>query len=172
MKIPNGFTEQEVMKIINTVINSLAGGFVFGCHTKSDIKQEAFVFALEALPGFDGKRPLDGFLFQAVKNRLINFKRDNYFRPDSPEHLQKVRKNLTNLESIENPEETVICPNSFSEIADAASYNEMVALIRKRLPLSLLPDFNRLISGVKISKPRTLRVQESVTTILKLENDG
>lgn len=47
------------------------------------MKQQAAIFALEGLENYDNKRPLENFLWTHVRNRLFNFKRDNYFRPDN-----------------------------------------------------------------------------------------
>jgi hypothetical protein len=46
--------------------------------------QQAAIFALEGLEKYDQKRPLENFLWTHVRNRLFNYKRDNYKRPDKP----------------------------------------------------------------------------------------
>ena len=46
-------TEAELLKAINYVVDSLAGGFTFGSYTIEDIQQEARCFALEALRKFN-----------------------------------------------------------------------------------------------------------------------
>ena len=48
------------------------------------MKQQASIFALEGLDKYDHTRPLENFLWTHVRNRLFNFKRNNYQRPDSP----------------------------------------------------------------------------------------
>ena len=48
------------------------------------MKQQAAIFALEGLKNYDHKRPLENFLWTHVRNRLFNYKRDNYQRPDKP----------------------------------------------------------------------------------------
>ena len=48
------------------------------------MKQQAAIFALEGLEKYDNKRPLENFLWTHVRNRLFNYKRDNYQRPDKP----------------------------------------------------------------------------------------
>lgn len=75
-------SEKELLIVIEKVVNKLAYGFKFGYHTLEDIKQEARLRALIALPKFDPKKQtLEGFLYLDLKNKLINFKRDNYKRP-------------------------------------------------------------------------------------------
>lgn len=48
------------------------------------MKQQITIFALEGLKNYDNKRPLENFLWTHVRNRLFNYKRDNYQRPDKP----------------------------------------------------------------------------------------
>lgn len=77
-------SEEEIVKAISNVVNRLAHKFRFGYHDIDDIKQEGTVFALEALDKWDGERKLENFLYTHVKNRLGNYKRDNYSRYDKP----------------------------------------------------------------------------------------
>ena len=83
MKIPKGMTEDEVLSSIDLVANRLASKFRFGYHSIDDMKQQARIFALEALDIYDNTKgtTLDTFLWLYVRNRLCNFKRDNYERP-------------------------------------------------------------------------------------------
>jgi hypothetical protein len=48
------------------------------------MKQQAAIFALEVLENYDNTRPLENFLWTHVRNRLFNYKRNNYQRPDKP----------------------------------------------------------------------------------------
>ena len=69
-------TEQEVVDTINKVVSRYAHRFRFGYYDADDIKQEAFIIAMEALDRYDNDGPLESFLAVHVKNRLSNFKRD------------------------------------------------------------------------------------------------
>ena len=80
MKIPKGMTEKEVTETINKVADRYAYKFQFGFYTPDDIRQEAFIIAMEAMDRYDESRPLENFLAVHVKNRLNNFKRDKYYR--------------------------------------------------------------------------------------------
>ena len=84
MKTPEGMTEQEVLDIIDNIANRLAYKFKFGYHTVEDMKQQARLYALQKIDKYDGKRPLENFLWTCVRNLLFNNKRDNYERPDLP----------------------------------------------------------------------------------------
>jgi hypothetical protein len=76
--------EDEFLKIIDIIAKKLAYKFKFGYHDFDDMKQQISIFALEGLKNYDHKRPLENFLWTHVRNRLFNYKRDNYQRPDKP----------------------------------------------------------------------------------------
>lgn len=84
MRIPDGMTETEVLDIFRRVIKKLSFKFRFGVHSSEDIAQQGMVYAIEAMDRFDASRPLENFIYIHVRNRLFNFKRNNYFRLELP----------------------------------------------------------------------------------------
>ena len=76
--------ENEFLRVIDIIAKKLAYKFKFGYHDFDDMKQQISIFALEGLKNYDHKRPLENFLWTHVRNRLFNYKRDNYQRPDKP----------------------------------------------------------------------------------------
>lgn len=86
MKIPEGMTQEEVLEAINDVARGLAHKYIFGYHTLEDMRQQAVCEALEGLDDYDPNRgaTLKTFLWMRVNQRLSNFKRDNFQRPDKP----------------------------------------------------------------------------------------
>lgn len=76
--------ENEFLRVVDVISKKLAYKFKFGYHDFDDMKQQISIFALEGLKNYDHKRPLENFLWTHVRNRLFNFKRDNYQRPDKP----------------------------------------------------------------------------------------
>lgn len=77
-------SDEEFLKVIDKITKKLAYKYRFGYHSAEDIKQQATIFALEGLENYDYKRPLENFLWTHVRNRLYNYKRNNYQRPDKP----------------------------------------------------------------------------------------
>lgn len=77
-------SEQDLLNTIDIISKKLAYKFKFGYHEYEDMKQQITVFALEGLKNYDGIRPLENFLWTHVRNRLFNYKRDNYQRPNKP----------------------------------------------------------------------------------------
>jgi hypothetical protein len=76
--------ENELLKVIDIITKKLAYKFKFGYHDIEDMKQQISIFAIEGLKNYDHQRPLENFLWTHVRNRLFNYKRDNYQRPDKP----------------------------------------------------------------------------------------
>ena len=77
-------SESELLRVIDVISKKLAYKFKFGYHEIEDMKQQISIFAIEGLKNYDHKRPLENFLWTHVRNRLFNYKRDNYQRPDKP----------------------------------------------------------------------------------------
>ena len=77
-------TEEEVLRIIDKIANKLSYKFRFGYHGIEDMKQQARVFAIQGMDSYDESRPLENFLWTHVRNRLFNYKRENFERPDKP----------------------------------------------------------------------------------------
>lgn len=84
MKIPKSMTEKQVLEIFENVINKLAYKYRFRGHELQDLYQEGMIAAMQGLENYDESRPLENFIFIHVRNRLINFKRDNYLRHEKP----------------------------------------------------------------------------------------
>ena len=76
--------EEDFLKALDIISKKLIYKFKFGYHDYEDMKQQISIFALEGLKNYDHKRPLENFLWTHVRNRLFNYKRDNYQRPDKP----------------------------------------------------------------------------------------
>lgn len=82
--LANNVTEEQFLEVLNNISKRLVHKFRFGYHDIEDMKQQAAIFAMEGLEKFDNTRPLENFLWTHVRNRLFNFKRNNYQRPDKP----------------------------------------------------------------------------------------
>jgi hypothetical protein len=85
-ELPNGVSTEEFLLVLENISKRLAHKFRFAYHSVDDMKQQAAIFALEGLKNYDKKRPLENFLWTHVRNRLFNYKRNNYQRPDKPCH--------------------------------------------------------------------------------------
>ena len=57
MKIPTTMTEAEVLATMTRVVDRIAHKYRFGYFDIEDIKQEAFIIAMEAMERYDEARP-------------------------------------------------------------------------------------------------------------------
>lgn len=83
-KLPHNVSSEEFLKVLDNISKRLGHKFRFGYHEFDDMKQQAAIFALEGLEKYDNTKPLENFLWTHVRNRLFNYKRNNYQRPDKP----------------------------------------------------------------------------------------
>lgn len=190
MIIPNGYTEEEVLAIINKVTSSLARKYKFGYHELEDMKQQGIIIAIEGLERYDGVRPLENFLWVHVHNRLYNFKRNNFGRPDKPClncPLQAYKNNMCTLYKNEmeceiyekwyqkNDIKRALMSSRDSEdtfaetspIEDELFKKEIFNIIDKQIPINMREDWIRFCNKLKLSKIRRTALIEQILLILK-----
>jgi DNA-directed RNA polymerase specialized sigma24 family protein len=173
MKIPKGMTQNEVLEIINKICDRYAYKFKFGYFEPEDIRQEAFIIALDALDRYEEGRPLENFLAVHVKNRLNNFKRDKYYRQN--------KNNDGKQERLNNSKKFLMEPLDISNIRDESEKNmrlsdgfideianqELLEIIDEHLDTSLRADYLRVRHGAYVPKPRREQISSEVRKILE-----
>lgn len=177
------------MEVITKVVNSLAHKFKFGFYDTEDIKQEAFLIAIEGLDRYEDDKPLENFLFVHVRNRLITFKRDNYIRKNyickicenkDPNckncHKRQIKRNTKqflieplDIHNINDENESRMW--DADEVINTITINEYTSLIDKHLPIGLRMDYLKMKSGVYVSKQRRIEIEEAVQGILSEHTD-
>ena len=166
-------TESEVLEVVNRICDRYAYKFKFGYFEPDDIRQEAFIIAIEALERYDESRPLENFLAVHVKNRLNNFKRDRYYR----QH----KKLDENIDQLNNSKKFLMDTLDISNIRDEKEGNmrldddfiekianeELLEIIDEHLDVSFRSDYLRVKDGTYVPKPRREQIMEEITEILK-----
>ena len=196
--IPQGMSESQLIQIINNIANRLAGKFKFGYHDIEDIIQQAGLFAWEGLEHYDGVRPLENFLWTHVRNRLYNFKRNNFGRPDKPcdscPFFDKTFFNAkgygckayddheecdlyagwlsrnTAKRNIMNTAQLDLAIKGSDNMADLIDQKHIFNLIDKSIPVKYREDWLRFTNNLKLPKVRKEAITELVVQILK-DND-
>lgn len=197
MFIPEGYTEETTLQAIKQVVDALAQKFVFGYQEVQDIKSQGTLFAIEALPRFDitKNHTLDNFLYIHVRNRLTNYKRDNYFRSGSPclqcpfydpNNKKSVAKNQCSefedkeqckkyalwakrkqsKENLAHPGLESTPAPSKNNVGRDVEHSELQRKINDELPLDLRSDYLRMIQGISIPKQAKDRVRRAVAQII------
>ena len=196
--IPQGMTEDQVVQIINNIANRLAGKFKFGYHDLEDMRQQARLFAWEGMENYDGIRPLENFLWTHVRNRLYNFKRNNFGRPDKPcdscpffdisfsnakgygckaydnheecDLYAGWLKRNTSKRNIMNTAQLELDVKSSEGIGEAIDRKHIFNLVDKSIPVQYREDWVRFVNNLKLPKARREAVTAVIVNILK-END-
>jgi len=131
---------------------------------EEDIEQEAFIIGMDALERYDGVRPLENFLSVHIKNRLKNFKRDNYYRQDkgTAEKIQEGKKKLLDAGSIENFSFMLI-----KQFSDSVAYKELINYIDENLPANFRGDYLRFQNDQNLTKTKKTNLLKCLRTILE-----
>jgi len=158
-------TEEQVVSIIYKISSRLATKFTFPNYEADDITQEAFIIGMEAMNRYDEMRPLENFLSVHIKNRLKNFKRDNYYRPDEgkAEKIQQGKKKLLDAQSVDTMREFLIS----SEVSDNLEQRELVEYIDINLPAQMRSDYLRFMNDQPLSKTKKANLIAELKIILE-----
>lgn len=189
--------ENELLKVIDIITKKLAYKFKFGYHDIEDMKQQISVFAIEGLKNYDHKRPLENFLWTHVRNRLFNYKRDNYQRPDKPCYTcplyDKVstlctkysnkndcdlyakwldrNQNKKNLMHLTTVDEIKDYGNIFCDSIISPDQKETLQIIENNLTGEYRTIYLKLKHGSKVSKADKNKLLLKIQEILCLKNE-
>lgn len=159
MHIPSNMTEEVVIEHIDNVVNRIAPRYTFHGYTRDDLKQEAFIICMEALPRYDEARPLENFLSVHLSNRLKNFIRDNHYTKDEEEKAKIAKPGqLTNEEYLLDTRD---------EYIEDIDYRQMKGVLDIKLPAQYRADYLKIIHDVYVPKKRKEEVLFIVQIILE-----
>lgn len=189
--------EEDFLQVLETISKKLIYKFKFGYHEIEDMKQQAAIFAIEGLEQYDNSRPLENFLWTHVRNRLFNYKRDNYIRPDNvcvgcpffdPQCVNSTNqcskysnKNDCSIYSQwlnrNNLKKSIMRPNnienenhslkSSKDISDIISNTELLKIIEDNIETKYRETYLKLKGGSKVAKQDLLKLQGHISHILQ-----
>jgi hypothetical protein len=190
-------TEEEFLTVLDNISKRLVYKFRFGYHDIDDMKQQAAIFALEGLEKYDHSRPLENFLWTHVRNRLFNYKRNNYQRPDKPcltcpLYDAKCKVSTSECEKYENKNDCDLYAswikrnNSKKNIMkpsyidyditnkfnfDALTENsELINFLDINIHADYRETYLRLKHGEKITKQKLVKLQNHIQSLMKKFN--
>ena len=193
-----GVDEQEFLDAVDKISKKLIYKFRFGYHQAEDMKQQATIFALQGLKFYDKKRPLENFLWTHVRNRLFNYKRDNYQRPDKPcltcpfynklashdcdkyadkndcslysnwLHKNNTKKNIMKPLAIDQSKENI---KMSTDIAEQIKNKEILEKIDSQIPVKYRKSLLLFLGGQKIPKKDYLALIEAIQSVLGISPD-
>ena len=149
----------EQIKIIRKVINNIAPKYTFGYYSLDDIKQESFIFCMEAMERYDAERPLENFISKALSNKLKNLVRDKYYRNSSSEDKKALMDLNVSLSNIEQPFYEI-------DLDGKLSTKDALDKVMSQLPPGFRNDFLRVANGVSIQSHRKNNLFSKIQEIL------
>ena len=158
-------TEEQVVATISRISSRLANKYTFPNYEAEDIEQEAFIIGMEAMDRYDELRPLENFLSIHIKNRLSNFKRDKYYRPDDgkAEEIQQGKKKLLDAGSFESVRNVLVA----AECSDSLEEKELLEYIDNHLPANMRSDYLRFFNDQPLTKTKKTKLVEVLKDILE-----
>lgn len=185
IEIPDHLNKDDVLEAMKRAIDILCPTFVFGYYDLEDIRQEAYIFGLEALNRYDTSRPLENFLYSHIKNRLINFKRDKYHRSDPPckrchandkcnnndycdkykawKKRNSCKQSLMSPLDIQDNEKMAKGEKTVVDDVGMAEYREMIDL---GLPIQLRAAYLKMLAGEFVQKFKRRQVEDKIKEII------
>lgn len=162
------FDDAKLVEIIDYVVNTLIGGFVFGSYTIEDIKQEARCFALQGLSKFDPTKKTEGtleeklrsFLFTHIRNRLMNLKRDKQGKKKEKHRLVYALP-IDDINDIDEPNMSMD-----DTLNDSAELNTFRSKILSELGAEFREDYHKMLAGVSLPKVSKDRLIEEIRNII------
>lgn len=158
-------TEEQVVSVIYKIASRLASKFTFPNYEEEDIAQEAFIIGMEAMNRYDEVRPLENFLSIHIKNRLMNFKRDNYYRPDDgkAEKIQQGKKKLLDAQSMDDMKNLLLAAQG----SDNLETKELIEYIDSNLPINLRADYLRFRNDQPLTKTKRAKLIEELRAVVE-----
>lgn len=166
-----GFTDEEVIALIREVAWKIAPSYKFGYYDDEDIVQEAVIIGLEGLEDFSAKTgTLESFLLVHISNRMKNFKRDNYFRPDTKNSIDKIAvMNPVDITSVNAERENNML--DMNDLEENLTYKDMIQKINKELPVDFRRDYLKIVDGLGTSMTARRR-KEVINKIKEIVGHG
>ncbi len=152
-------TEAEVLATMTRVVDRIAHKYRFGYFDIEDIKEN--------------------FLAVHVSNRLKNFKRDNFFRPDyvppsgkitNDNNTKRFLMEPLDIDNIRDEHERNM--RGDDNIVDELAKKELMGIVDAYLDMSLRSDYLRILHGVYVPKPRREQIYEAIMQILREHREG
>lgn len=156
----------EQFAIIDSISRYMSEKYAFAYYTPEDIYQECFILALEAMPRYDGKRPLENFLRVHLRNRLLDLRRDKFYRYEST--TKDFRKKLVvqpmDINDIREEDESNLVVNP--QILRQLSKQEIMGILDRELEVEYRLDYLRILQGVKIDSIKKNKLVNRILEIL------
>lgn len=192
MKIPKGYSEEEVLALIEKISKRLAYKFIFPPYEYGDVVQEGIILGIEGLEKYSDTYPLENFLWVHIRRRLCTFKRNNYVRLNKPclncpfkayikqgdictKFKEKEECELyVAWDAVIQRKKNINSPISMeyenyqeSDCTSDLSNKEILELIDKNISLEMRPLWLKLKGSVKLTRTEMAQIRNDIEIILE-----
>lgn len=182
MLCPEGYTQIQVLEIIEKVISKIAHKYKFDMWDIEDIKAESFILCVKLLTKYNGSSPLENFLAACLPNELKNFRRDNSYRAGQhcSRHAEFTRDCLSceATASKQLAKRNVLNPINIEQVdmegqtnlmrADENSFElkEMMRQINVELPAAMRKDYLKMKEGLYVARQKRIEIENEIRKII------
>ena len=189
-------TEEQVLDVVNKTVSYLAPSFKFGYFDVEDMKQEGFIFCLDAIESFNFNKStqedvcdaLFTFLKTHVRWRFLNMRRkqlarieppacscelckeDSANRLDCKKYSSWVKRNIAKRSLMEpfDVDEVHRKENSQTlNFEDSILSSEILKVLDQYIPASIRVDYRRFVDGDSLPKNKKERLIQEIKIIIK-----
>lgn len=182
-----GVEENVVLEEISRVAGIVAQQINFAYYDVEDIKQEGIVLGLEALAKYDFTRPLGGFLYIDIRNRILNLKRKVVTRTDPPclschesidgktkhsdgrycgkykswKHINSSKRGLAEPQELDTG--SLSCPVDMEGDIEIADFLKRIDTV---LPIELRSTYLKMRAGESVDENKQRQVEDLVKELM------
>lgn len=189
-------TEEQVLEVVNRTVSYLAPSFKFGYFDADDMKQEGFIFCLDALESFNFKKStqdniadaLFTFLKTHVRWRFLNMRRkqltriepptcscelckeDSANRLDCKKYSSWIKRNMAKRSLMEpfDVDEVYRRENSQSlDFEDKILSSDIIKILDQYIPASIRVEYRKFIDGDSLPKNKKEKLIHEIKKIIK-----
>lgn len=168
----------------------------FGYYDIEDLEQEAWIWAQEALPNYDGRTRLFNFLYTTIKRRIFNLRREKLERLSPPCEKCPINaflnKRCTAFEDLfectyyagwakrNTAKKSLASPNPIFDFCDTGSpplnicpveHSDMMSYIHKILTPEEAAILKDIMAGKSVPKVKFLQIEQIVKECVSDESD-
>ncbi len=155
----------EVLLVISKVISRQVGGYRVLGYEREDLEQEAFLICAQALPNYDGLRPLENFLAVHLSYRLKSFVRDKHKLQGKYAETTKKLMSAVDIDSVNWDTEASLTARD--DVLEDVELRDLIKTIDRYLPISLRQDYLKMRAGMKINRGREKKIREFISALLE-----
>lgn len=182
-----GVGEQVVLDEVARVAGIVAQQINFSYYDVEDIKQEGIILGLEALSKYDFTRPLGGFLYIDIRNRILNLKRKIVTRTDPPclschesvdgktkhsdgrycgkykswKHINSSKRGLAEPQELDTG--SLSCPSDMEGDIEISDFLKRIDAI---LPIELRSTYLKMRAGEEVDPDKKEKVESFVKELM------